>query len=74
MEYVHPTNKNLSVRVIPGKSHSLHPHQQKPYVVQMKDGKTLDKFGNVVPYDSPEAHIPLEEFVYIEQPVNYIIK
>jgi hypothetical protein len=32
----------------------------------MKDGKTLNKSGKVVPYDSPEAHIPLEEFIYLE--------
>ena len=48
MEYVHPTNKNLSVRVMPGKPHSKNLNQRTPYVVQMKEGKTLDKFGNVV--------------------------
>ena len=50
---------------MPGKPHSKNPHQQKPYVVQMKDGKILDSWGNVVLRDSPEAHISLEEFVYI---------
>jgi|GEM_PF-2966978 len=28
----------------------------------MKDGKVFDKHGNVVLSESPEAHIPLEEF------------
>jgi hypothetical protein len=66
MEYIHPTNKNLSVRVMPGKSHSPHPHQQKPYVVQMKDGKAFDKQGNMIDHRTSEAHILLEEFIYRE--------
>ena len=63
MEYVHPTNTHLSVRVMPGKSHSPHPHQQKPYVVQMKDGKAFDKHGNLVLHESPEAHEPIPEIL-----------
>jgi hypothetical protein len=66
MEYVHPNNKHLSVRVMPGKPHSPHPHQQTPYVIQMKDGKAIDKCGNFVSHESPEAHIPIQEFIYIE--------
>jgi tetratricopeptide (TPR) repeat protein len=64
MEYVHPTNKHLRIRVMPGKPHSPLPHQQKPYVIQKADGKALDKLGNPVSPDVPEAHIPLEEFTY----------
>lgn len=65
IKYVHPGSDQTYVRVMPGKSHNKYPHQQKPYVVQMKDGETLDKFGKAVPRNSPEAHIPLEEFIYI---------
>ncbi len=64
MEYVHPTNKYLSVRIMPGKPHSPLPSQQQPYVIQMKNGKAFDKFGNMVPHKSPEAHIPFSEFIY----------
>lgn len=64
MEYVHQTNNHIRIRVMPGKPHSPFPYQQKPYVVQMKDGKTLDKFGNKVAKNAPEAHMPLDEFVY----------
>jgi hypothetical protein len=64
MEYVHPANNHLRVRVMPGKPHSPFPHQQNPYVVQMKEGKALDKFGNPVAKSAPEAHIPLDEFIY----------
>lgn len=64
MIYMHPTNTHISIRVMPGKPHSSFPYQQKPYVIQMKEGKALDKFGNRVLADTPEAHIPFEEFVY----------
>jgi len=64
MEYVHPTNNHLRIIVMPGKPHSPFPYQQKPYVVQMQHGKALDKFGNKVAKNAPEAHIPLDEFVY----------
>ena len=64
MEYVHPKNNHLRIRVMPGKPHSPFLYQQKPYVVQMKEGKALDKFGNKVAKNSPKAHIPLDEFVY----------
>ncbi|MDE3046504.1 MAG: tetratricopeptide repeat protein [Verrucomicrobiota bacterium] len=64
MEYVHPTNPHIRVRIMPGKPHSPLPHQQKPYVVQTKEGKALDRLGNKTEAHSPEAHIPYEEFVY----------
>ena len=51
---------------MPGKPHSPLPHQQKPYVIQMKEGMAIDKFGKKVSPDSVEAHIPLEEFMYRE--------
>ena len=31
----------------------------------MKDGKAFDKFGNKVAKNAPEAHIPLDEFIFI---------
>ena len=64
MEYVHPENTHIRVRVMPGKPHSQNPYQQKPYVVQMRDGKAFDKFGNRVHSSAPEAHIPIKEFIY----------
>jgi len=33
-------------------------------IVQMQDGKALDKFGNITSPKTPEAHIPLTEFNY----------
>ncbi len=64
MEYVHPSHGGTHVRVMPGKPHSPFPYQQKPYVNQRINDKSLDRYGNIVPNDSPEAHIPLEEFVF----------
>ncbi|MCP6769261.1 hypothetical protein NL529_30880, partial [Klebsiella pneumoniae] len=54
------------VRVMPGKPHSVNPYQQKPYVSQMKNGQTIDKYGNIVNKQSSEAHIPYDEFIYKE--------
>jgi hypothetical protein len=67
MEYVHPTNTHIRVRVMPGKPHSPNPSQQKPYVIQKIDGGALDKTGKRISPDAPEAHIPIEEFVYRDQ-------
>jgi hypothetical protein len=63
MKYVHPDHDQTYIRVMPGKPHSSFPCQQHPYIEQMKDGKLLDKFGNIVNYSSPEAHIPFNEFI-----------
>jgi hypothetical protein len=48
---------------MPGKPHSEFPCQHHPYVVQLKQGNTLDNFGNIVDASCPEAHIPLSEFI-----------
>ena len=64
MKYVHPLHTHESVRVMPGIPHGPNPCQQKPYVIHMRDGMALDPFGNKVPKNSPEAHIPIDKFVY----------
>jgi len=63
MKYVHPDHEHTYVRVMPGKPHSLNPCQQKPYVSYVKNGQYLDKYGKVINGKSPEAHIPIDEFV-----------
>jgi len=65
MIYFHPEHTHTSIRVMPGKPHSPWPYQRKPYIVQTKNGKILDKSGNIVARDVPEAHIPIEEFVFV---------
>ncbi len=64
IKYVHPEHTHESIRIMPGKPHSPNPLQQKPYVVHMRDGKALDRYGNLVDLSSSEAHIPLEEYIY----------
>ena len=64
IKYVDPKNEGIYVRVMPGKLHSPLQHQQKPYVIQMKDGKAIDRFGNSIAKSAREAHIPINEFVY----------
>ena len=51
---------------MPGKPHSPLLHQQKPYVTQVRNGKALDKFGNIVDAKDPAAHIPVEDFIYFD--------
>lgn len=63
MVYFDPKNPAFhNIRVMPGKPHSPNQCQQKPYIKYKKDGQYRDKHGNVVPKDSVEAHIPIEEF------------
>ncbi len=64
IKYVHPKHEQTYVRVMPGKPHSQWTSQRRPYVVVMKNGDTLDNAGNIVMAASPEAHIPIEEFVF----------
>jgi hypothetical protein len=64
MEYVDPQNRQISVRVMPGVPHSPNPAQQKPYVVHLVEQMAMDKHGNLISPKAPEAHIPLDEFVY----------
>ena len=64
IKYIQPGNTHESIRVMPGIPDSPNPFQQKPYVIHMRDGNALDKFGNIVNKRSPEAHIPVDEFVY----------
>ena len=66
VEYAHPDHTHITVRVMPGKPHSPMPHQQQPYVIQKMNGKAVDKHGNYLSLDAPEAHIPIEEFVFKE--------
>lgn len=58
------TPLKLQSEVMPGKPHSPFPHQRKPYVIQMKDGKAFDELGNLVDLNAPEAHLPIGKFVY----------
>lgn len=63
-QYINPKNPHDRVRVMPGNPNSPNPAQQNPYVKRQIDGKFYDASGNVVPGDSPEAHIPLEKFEF----------
>lgn len=68
MKYVDPLDPGSYIRVMPGKPHSSFSYQQKPYVNQRINGKSVDKHGNIVLNDSPEAHILIEEFIYKRVP------
>ena len=66
MKYINPNNPNEYIRIMPGKPHSPNVCQQKPYVnLRGKEGLSRDKFGKIVANNAPEAHIPLDEFIYL---------
>jgi SPP1 gp7 family putative phage head morphogenesis protein len=63
-KYVDPKNKHNDVRVQRGNRDVSNPSQQNDYVKWKKEGKWLDKNGKVVKGESPESHIPLDEFKF----------
>jgi hypothetical protein len=53
---------------MPGQPDSPFPAQRNPYVKDQKSGSFVDKGGRPIPganpADTPEAHIPLDEFIF----------
>lgn len=64
MQYTDPNNSSNLIRVMPGNPHSPNMRQQKPYIVQQKNGKAFDKYGNLLELEDPNLHIPISEFVF----------
>jgi hypothetical protein len=60
--YIDPKNPGNAVRVMQGNPKSPYPNSRAPYVRWQRNGQALDRFGNVVPKNSPSAHIPLKDF------------
>jgi RHS repeat-associated core domain len=52
------------VRVQSGNPNSSFPAQQKPYVKETRNGKSIDINGKPTSSDFPEAHIPKYEYKY----------
>jgi len=64
-KFLDPKNPGANnVRVQGGNPNSSYPAQQKPYVKQTKNGKTIDVNGKQVDSKSKEAHIPKEDFKF----------
>lgn len=57
-----PSGNN--VRVQGGNPKSPNSGQQKPYVKETKNGKTVDAKGKPVDPKSKEAHIPKDDYKY----------
>jgi hypothetical protein len=62
--FYNPNNpkKGDAVRVMPGNTNSPHPASQQPYVRWQREGQALDVNGNPVARNTPDAHIPLNQF------------
>jgi hypothetical protein len=65
MRYIDPRNPYNNVRVMPGDPKSPYENSRMPYVKWQKNGQHLDKNGNPVSGDSPDAHIPIDDFKFI---------
>jgi RHS repeat-associated protein len=67
-KFIDPKNPSgNNVRVQSGNPNSPNSAQQKPYVKQTQNGKTVDVNGKQVDPKSKEAHIPREEFKFRKQ-------
>jgi hypothetical protein len=66
IEYIHPDDKEIRIRVMPGDPNSQFPNSRKPYVRQTVNNKDFDRHGNVVDKQSEASHIPLEEYEFFE--------
>lgn len=66
MVYVHPQNKNITIRIMPGSPLNPFAEQKRTYVIYKVDDHYFDKYGAVVDRESPSAYIPYEEFVYFK--------
>ncbi len=66
IEYIHPDDKEIRIRVMPGDPNAKYPNSRNPYVRQTVNNKDFDRHGNVVDRQSGESHIPLEEYKFIE--------
>ncbi len=63
--YEKPGSKGSTyVKIQKGNPNSSQPGQRVDNVRWVKDGKSLDRNGNVVPRNSEESHIPLEKFSF----------
>ena len=64
IRFIDPENPHNSVRLMPGDPNSPYPNSRMPYVRWLRNGKSLDANGNIVPKNSPDAHIPINSFQY----------
>jgi len=62
--WVDPNNPHNSVRSMPGDPNSPYSNSREPYVRWTRNGQSLDTNGNVVPKNTPGAHISFENFDY----------
>jgi hypothetical protein len=66
IEYIHPDNREIRIRVMPGNPNSQFPNSRKPYVRQTVNNKDLDRNGRIVDRESEASHIPLDEYQFFE--------
>jgi RHS repeat-associated protein len=63
-KYSDPANPHNNVRDMPGNPNSPNPAQQNPYVRENVSGQPIDRTGRPVDGNSPDAHIPRDDYQY----------
>jgi RHS repeat-associated protein len=63
-KYTDPANPHNNVRDMPGNPNSPNPAQQSPYVKENVSGQPIDGAGRPVSGNSPESHIPRDQYQY----------
>lgn len=66
IEFIHPENESIRVRVMPGDPKARYPNSREPYVRQTIGKRSFDINGNLVKERSNEAHIPLRDYKFWE--------
>lgn len=66
VEFRHPDNKDVRIRIMPGDPNSPHLNSRRPYVRQSTVKTNFDRYGNIVDRESDASHIPLDEYQFIE--------
>lgn len=64
LEFIHPENDHIRVRVMPGNPNAEWSSSRKPYVQQKAHGKYIDQHGRIVDKESEGAHIPLTGYEF----------
>ena len=65
VEFRHPDNKEIRIRVMPGDPGAKHPNSREAYVRQSVNNKDFDRHGRTVDRESEASHIPLDEYKFI---------
>jgi tetratricopeptide (TPR) repeat protein len=66
ISYIHPKGAMVEeIRIMPGNINSPNPAQQQKYVTHLRNGEAKTVNGENINRKSKDAHIPVDEYIYI---------